>query len=246
MKTNRTNRTDTDSPSAQDVAAMSGEHQTHFARIATTVALSSLFGIADAAITTYTNETTFRTAAGAVTTYDFDGFVLTNGPDIYGMYVPLDQQIAGIDFDNSRVNLGAFGGTSLSAPNVVLNADFVSPIAIKFDAPRVAVGLYNTSIVDAERVDAFDANSVLLGSISLGASAINFGGFVSSTPIAQLTITPIAPTNGSIYIDNLLVGAVPELSTYLMFLSGIATVSASVYRRTRAARRRDRSGESAA
>lgn len=143
----------------------------------------------------------------------------------------IDQQIPGIDFDNARVNRGAFGGTFNSPPNVVLNADLTSPIVIKFDRPRRGVGLFNASIVDAERFEVFDANDTRLGTIDLPDQVINFSGFISDEGISKALITPIAPTNGSIYIDDLTVSAIPLPASFVLL--GSALIGLGAWRRRR-------------
>ena len=184
---------------------------------------------AKAATTVFTDEDAFKVAIGLFTVHDFDSFVLNEGPDIYGNFQTLDQQIPGIDFDNARVNFGAFGGTFNSSPNVVLNADFISPIVINFDQLQRGVGLFNTSIVDAERFEVFDTVDTLLGTIDLSHQVINFGGFISDEGISKAVITPIAPTNGSIYIDDLTVSAVPIPPSFLLF--GSALIGLGAWRR---------------
>ena len=182
--------------------------------------------VVNAATILYTDSSMFKAALGTFTVYNFDNFVLGEGSDIYGFFDTLDQQIAGIDFDNARVNLGSFNGTSNSAPNVVLNADFINPIVIKFSQPQYGVGLFNTSLVDAEIFEVFGQNGELIGSVNLPHQIINFGGFTSDEGIAMAIVTPIAPTNGSIYIDDLTVGAlpapVPEPAIILLLGTGIA------------------------
>jgi len=184
-----------------------------------------LDGQSQAAVIPFTNDVAFQSALGSFVIHNFDSFALNEGPDGGGSFQTLDQQIPGIDFDNARVNLGAFGGTFHSSPNVVLNADFVSPIMVTFATPQFAVGLYNSSLVDAERFEIFDASNNLLGSIDLPDQVVNFGGFISDTGIARAMVTPIAPTNGSIYIDDLTLGtptaAVPEPAVAWLFGSGL-------------------------
>lgn len=172
-----------------------------------------LGGQSQAAVISFTNDVAFQAALGSFVVHDFDSFTLNQGPDGLGSFQTLNQQIPGIDFDNARVNLGAFGGTFHSARNVVLNADFINPIIITFTTPQFAVGLYNSSIVDAERFDIFDASNNLLGSLNLPSQVVNFGGFLSDIAIARAVVTPIAPTNGSIYIDDLTLRAPPTPNT---------------------------------
>jgi hypothetical protein len=119
------------------------------------------------------------------------------------------------------VTVGDQGGTSRSAPNVVLNKDVTNPIVINFTQARRGVGLFNTSLVDAETFEVFDVNDVLIGSLALSDSVINFGGFVSDELISKAVITPLAPTNGSIFIDDLMVSAVPIPPAFWLFGSGL-------------------------
>ncbi|GAX59379.1 outer membrane protein HofH [Candidatus Scalindua japonica] len=174
-------------------------------------------------ITTYTNETVFKNALSSFTTHNFDSFTLNDGTLFGQPYENLDQQISGIDFDNAVVFPGGSGGTSNSAPNVVLNADLSldSPIVFTFDTPVLAVGLFNTSLVDRERFDIFDESDNLLASIELPDLVVNFGGFISNVGIARGEVVGINPTNGSIYIDDLTVGptanVVPEPSAKILF-----------------------------
>jgi hypothetical protein len=124
-------------------------------------------------------------------------------------------------FENSVVTVGDQNGTSRSAPNVVLNKDLTSPIVINFTQARRGVGLFNTSLLDAETLEVFDASDVLLDSLALSSGVINFGGFVSDELIAKAVITPLAPTNGSIFIDDLMVSAVPIPPALWLFGSGL-------------------------
>ena len=165
------------------------------------------FGEVSAAITSYTIESTFKTDLGAFTTYTFDaGF-----PDIASFPppgTPLDLQIPGLDFDNAVVRVGNLGGTFQSPSNVVLNSDLVNPIVITFLTPVNGVGLFNTSLVDRERVSIFDVSDTLLATMDLSESIVNFGGFISDAAnIKRVRIFPIQPTNGSIFIDSLTVPA---------------------------------------
>jgi len=191
----------------------------------------SLTASVHAATTSFTDYAAFTGTLGAVTVYGFDSFVLDEGADIYGPHKTLGQQIPGVNFGNARVNLGAYGGTSRSPQNVVLNADFVNPIVISFTNPQRGIGLFNTSLVDAETFEVFDSGGALLGSVNLPDQVINFGGFVSDAGIAKAVITPLAPTNGSIYIDDLTLSAVPEPgSLFLVIAAGVVVLGRSYCR----------------
>ena len=202
-------------------------------RLLTTLVLLGVLALpAHALTTTYVDETAFKNALSSFTQHDFDGFALTEGPkDGFGFFLTLDQQIPGLDFDNARVNLGCCGGGSNSAPNVVLNDDLLGPIVITFGTLQRGVGLFNTSLVDAERFEAFDENDVLLGTIDLPHVVVNFGGFVSTEGIAKVVITPLAPTNGSIYIDDLIVSAIPLPGAALLLGPALVVLRLSGRRR---------------
>lgn len=187
-------------------------------------------GEVNAAITSYTVEATFKTDLGAFTTHTFDiGF-----PDVASFPPPgtlLDLQIPGLDFDNAVVRVGNSGGTFQSPSNVVLNSDLVNPIVITFLTPVNGVGLFNTSLVDRERVSIFDVSDTLLASMELSESIVNFGGFISDTVnIKRVRIFPIQPTNGSIYIDSLTVSA-PVPVPAGIWLLGSALGGLGFYRR---------------
>jgi len=192
--------------------------------IAVCFAASSGQVLAD--VTTYTDEAAFKSALTVFTTYDFDSFVLDDG-FIFGAtpYKDLDLQIAGIDFDNSIVMPDGNGGGVKSLPNVVLNKDMTNPIVFTFSTPVAAVGLNNTSLVDAETFEIFDSADNLLASVYLPDAIINFGGFTSTVGIAKGVVTPAEPTNGSIYIDDLTVGApIPVPSAALLGAMGLGMV----------------------
>jgi hypothetical protein len=173
----------------------------------------------------YTDESAFKAALSSFTTYNFDAFTLDDGFIYTKPYKVLDQQISGIDFDNAIVMPDGLGGGVKSLPNVVLNYDLVNPIVFTFDTPVLAVGLYNTSIVDAERFDIYDAANNLLASVNLPDEVMNFGGFISDVGIVKGIVTPIAPTNGSIYIDDMTVGVpIPAPGAILLGSLGIGLV----------------------
>ena len=189
-----------------------------------TVCFVASSGQVQAALNTYTDEAAFKAALTVFTTYDFDSIVLDDG-FIWGStpFKTLDTQITGIDFDNAIVMPDGHGGGVKSLPNVVLNTDLVSPIVFTFSTPVVAVGLNNTSLVDAETFEIFDTADNLLASIYLPDKIINFGGFTSSVGIAKGVVTPAVPTNGSIYIDDLTVGApVPVPAAVLLGILGLS------------------------
>ena len=63
----------------------------------------------------------------------------------------------------------------------------------------------------------YDVNDNLLGSVDLAHTHITFGGFASDVGIAKGIVTPIYPTNGSIFIDDLLVSSnIPEPSSLIL------------------------------
>ena len=176
-----------------------------------------------AAITTFTDESDFKASLSSFNTYDFDSF---NNGGAWLAGEDLIDQISGIHFDNAIINEGAYGGTSQSSPNVVLNKDIVNPIVFTFDTPVFAVGLFNTSIGDAERFEIYDTDETLLASINLPHNYVNFGGFISDVRIAKGVVVPIAPTNGSIYIDDLTIGTpVPIPGAIWLFGCGLIGIA---------------------
>lgn len=195
----------------------------------------SLVGAVDASVMTFTDESAFKAGLKTSATFDFDSF---NGgsPTVVLTGDVLDKQIVGLDFDNAVVSLGQFGGTFRSGPNVVLNGNLVSPIVIRFSVPVQGVGLFNTSLADAERLEVFDAQDNLLGSVDLPDKVVTFGGvIVSDGVIAKAMVMGVPPTNGSIFIDDLTIGVVPEPGTAAVL--GLAGVM-GLWGRGRGQRRR--------
>ncbi|BBM85757.1 PEP-CTERM sorting domain-containing protein [Candidatus Uabimicrobium amorphum] len=187
--------------------------------ILTILVLFSLLAVTQAATISFTDQATFLSNLNSFETHNFDNFAANP----FNSGSPLTNEIPGITFENARVTIGGNGGTSQSPPNVLVNADLVNPIVINFDNAVNGVGLFNTSLGDAERFEVFDAQNNLLGSLDLPDQVINFGGFISDEGIKRAVITPIAPTNGSIFIDTLTVSTtVPEPSTYITMLFGLA------------------------
>ncbi|BBM83332.1 hypothetical protein [Candidatus Uabimicrobium amorphum] len=79
----------------------------------------------------------------------------------------MTNEIAGLNFENARVTNDLRGGAFESPENVLVNSDLTNIIVINFDNPVTGVGLFNTSIGDAERFEIFDVQDNLLGSIDL-------------------------------------------------------------------------------
>ena len=148
----------------------------------------------------YTDEAAFLAALnGPATTLDFD--------DMPALTL-LDEQYAGVDFDDTGVLYDEVnnpsGGDVFSAPNVLLNSAPPLPIVFTFDAPMRAVGFYNTSIADREEVTMFDEGGGVVFVGQLPEGPVNFLGYVSATPIARVSVVGIPPqTFGTIFIDQL-------------------------------------------
>ncbi|WP_432453388.1 PEP-CTERM sorting domain-containing protein [Agarivorans sp. QJM3NY_29] len=165
-------------------------------------------------IETFTSESHFTSQLVDYDLYNFDDFQVNT---------LISTEVEGITFANAIVYPGCCGGTSKSGANVLLNKDFVNPIQINFDSLVFSIGLSNTSLADAEQLSIYDSNDLLLESIYLRSGVVNFGGFISNVGISRVEIKPAAPTNGTIYIDDLIVGhsgttSVPEPPTIILFM----------------------------
>ena len=147
--------------------------------------------------TSFTDEAAFLVALpGAATRINFDG--LTNLDTVA-------DQFDGVDFASSgRIyaeQTFPSGGSWKSPPNVLLNFG-ADPIIFSFEPAVGGVGFYNTSIADREEVTLFDSGGQVLFVGELPSSSVNFLGFVSEIPIASGSVVGIAPTNGTIFIDD--------------------------------------------
>jgi hypothetical protein len=149
----------------------------------------------------FTDHAAFQASLGNISIQDFDGFA-------HGTVMPAT--LPGLRFLGRRPSIYGeqtfpSGGAWHTAPNVLFNSP-PDPITIVFEPPVHGAGFFNTSIADRERLDlcACDGSPLFTGELAQG--AVNFLGFVSARPIAFLRVTPIAPTNGTIFIDTLTFG----------------------------------------
>lgn len=159
------------------------------------------------ATTVFTTESAFLGAlTGGYTTIDFDD--KSHLDFIFDEYPGVDFSGTGRAYDEQSL---PSGGAFNSAPNVLLNVG-IQPIEFTFDSPVDGVGLYNTSIADAERMRLFDADGNTLFDGGLPASVVSFLGFVSDVPILSGEVVPAFPTNGTIFIDDFSFGTVDATS----------------------------------
>jgi hypothetical protein len=150
-------------------------------------------------VSVYTDQQAFLSAlGGAVTTYHFDEFQHLQA---------ITNQLPGLTFANAvaydEVNHPSQGSTQ-SRPNVLVNADGLGgrPITFSFAHPVRGVGFFNTSIHDRERVTFESERCGVIYTGELSDRSVNFLGVISSEPIASGQVVGVAPTNGSIFIDD--------------------------------------------
>lgn len=192
-----------------------------------------LFGVSApvwASVATYTNEAAWRAAVGTYALENFDGF--TAGAQISTL------PSLGLSLDP----LGAYnaypaiygnqcGADIKSAPNMLINFGYpcsFTPVGDLVFRPLqgasiLAMAYWNTGGGDRTRLEFFDANSNLMGSI-IADGGLSFVGLVSTVAPAWMRISEYSG-NTIFSIDDLQVAgnisSVPEPPTLALLLAGL-------------------------
>lgn len=204
------------------------------------VAVVALLGAASAAhadITTVTSLAAFQTATGGQTTTDTFADLSIN---------------SALGTGTLARTAGAFGYTASTqteffvvpvASAVALSTGFFSDTIsfAGFTNPVRAIGanFYGTNVLGevasgALTLVATDINGVTRTQSLAGGSASGFVGFVSDAPLLSIVVSMTSPnTNVWASVDNVVLSAVPEVSTWLMALLGGAAVLRVAGRRRR-------------
>ena len=203
-------------------------------RLAAAAALLCAAGAAQAGITALTSLASFQAASGGASTDAFSDLVINSA----------------LGATTLPRNAGAFGYTLITqtdfyvvpvASAVALStATFSDTITVGgFASPVRAVGanFYGTNILGevasgALTVVATDINGLVKTQTLAGNSASGFLGFISDVPLVSVVLSMTTP-NTSVWatVDNVVLSAVPEASTWLMALLGGAAVLRIVRRR---------------
>jgi hypothetical protein len=101
---------------------------------------------------------------------------------------------------------------------------FWSPWVIR---PNAGQSIYAFGQVNAQgdwvRIEAFDSANVLIGSVDAQPISPCFAGFISSTPIAKVVVTPLGNSDGANGMDDVQVSIVPAPGACgLLALAGLA------------------------
>jgi hypothetical protein len=179
------------------------------ALVATSPALADFVPFAGPLATT---QPQFLAAAGAVGTVNFETF-LSGGtvgalPGVAAAFAP---EYA----DGSPAPLPVISPASpVSTPNWTVNTGNNRPAWSSWVIrPNAGQSIYAFGHANAEgdtvRINAYNAAGALVGSVDAQAATPGFVGFVSSTPIARIVVTPLGNVDGRNGMDNLQIGTTP-------------------------------------
>ena len=194
------------------------------------IALSVISAPALASVVTYTDEGAWRTAAGSYALENFDGF--TGGDQVSTL------PLLGLSLDK----LGAYdaypaiydnrcGADIKSAPNMLINFGYpcqFTPVGDLVFRPLpgseiLAMAYWNTGGGDRTRLEFFDTNGTVMGSI-IADGGLSFVGLVSTVAPSWMRISEYSG-NTIFSIDDLQVGgrvqAIPEPQTLALLLGGL-------------------------
>ena len=201
-----------------------------FVSLALAAVILAAASSARAASITYTDRTSFLTAAGAVSTIDFEG-VLAPGVGFEQIFPPDGFTRQGVNF-----NVGVAGGNSLL---YVIEAGFyystavlsfqqsptpVDSLVVTLPAPTTAFGADFGAFEGNGWTFSLSNGDVLTGTAP-ALDGLAFFGVTSTTPFNSLVISS---SNGVDNIDNVTVGAavasasVPEPASLTLICTGIA------------------------
>jgi hypothetical protein len=159
--------------------------------------------------TSFTSEALFQAAAGAFVLEDFEGIAAgTQVTQIVGLGVSFDPLDDDVTFPSVQLRSNT-GGSAQSGVNIFLNdIDFALPGRgpMNFRPLNVgdvitAVGYWNTGGDDSTTLTFFDADGVLIETVS-SLSGHNFVGIVNLAGASRVEIAPLAG-NGYFTIDDL-------------------------------------------
>lgn len=213
------------------------------AAVAATAAM--LFGAAPAsaaAITTYTDAAAFAAAAGPLSLETFNGVVgqpefrtspLTVGDLTLQGFGPSQFDRNYIDQPPAQSSINDVDGTPFATVYTLSDNDFISGLTISFSHSVTAFGG-----TFADWNDSFLRGQIsVLGqlvepTVTIG-NQVRFFGFVSDTPLNQLTFQAEGIFGDSFGLDNVLSssGAVPEPSAWALMILGFGTAGAALRRR---------------
>jgi hypothetical protein len=174
---------------------------------------------AAAVIVSFSNRTAFTTAAGSVTTQNFNSFPPATGAflgtpydfgDFSALNDPHPQNIGDI------VNPGIVNGsTALFGVATLAGAKF----SFLFDYPITALGFDAWQIAD-QRTDRFSFNNATNDSINFSDphDSNRFFGFISNTPFTTFTIEVVNANTDGFHIDDVThsTAAIPEVNSFLL------------------------------
>jgi hypothetical protein len=182
-----------------------------------------------------TTRPTFEAAAGGpVAKYAFDdvapGSVISALPGLHAHFAPEDANGGFLPLPITAANSPVTGPTW--AINFGNGRPMWSPWVIRPDAGHsiYAFGQVNSQ-GDWVKIEAFDAADQLVGTVTATPTFNCFAGFISTTPIERIVITPLGNFDGANGMDDVQISVTPIPGPGALALAGLGACMAGRRRR---------------
>jgi hypothetical protein len=197
-------------------------------------ALLAAAGASQAAITTVTTLAAFTSATNAAGTDNFSNLTINSNLGLTTVNRTAGSYAYTMGTQTDFFVVPVAGAVAVSTGN------FSDSISFGGFAPTVRAfggNFYGTNILGEVSgggltLVATDNNNLSFTATLAGGSAAGFLGFVSDVPLKSVVLTMTTPnTNVFASVDNVVMAAVPEASTWLMMLAGGAMMLRTAARR---------------
>lgn len=208
--------------------------------------LLALAAPAEATISTYSTQSSFSSAAGSVTTENFESCphaTTSFSGSVSSSSGPCSAITPGVTFSPQQGSLYIAGPGQSTNPTTALGMDLYAsdPISITFGSGITAfganlfqnfVGGTQSSTDVAYNILVYGAGNTLLGTFNPLVSP-NGGDFFGLTSTDAIFRIDVGLPNGYAVVDNVQFSAVPEPGTWTMLLLGFAAIGSALRRQRR-------------